>query len=98
MKKKKAQELLQKTLSTLSNNKIIVNVCLGLSMHDWFDFIPSKQILSDTSTVPYCIGVYHKVDVFIDPQIRWADLRVLSIDGEILLDLSFHEIKPSDLL
>jgi hypothetical protein len=65
--------MIAKKSRTGAGNLIITNCQIGTILQDFNDFIPTELKLQKSIGVPYKIGTYMKIDVFIDPIKSWQD-------------------------
>ena len=66
--------------------KVVTNAQIGVMLQDLAEYTMLKHTQSgDSPTEEYPIGTVSGIDIYVDPNMQWTDLRMIFNDG--------HEIK-----
>jgi hypothetical protein len=78
------------------NTIILTGSKIGSYLQDSysFDFTPINNKISEYSGVPYKIGSIYDMDIYVDPNQRWTEDKIIVIDNDIDINLELESIDP----
>lgn len=82
-------ELLKKLetfLEALSGSKVYVSGTVAVAIGDVRGFIPMEPVHESGGS--FCVGTFGDTQFMVDPHMKWGDMRVLGLNGELIADLS----------
>ena len=81
------------------DKSITLGACAGTSIQDllMFSAAPQQKTL-EAVTEKYPIGEYKGITIYIDPMMRWGDLRILDSNNGEIIDLADHGFTTSNLI
>ncbi|CAG7580907.1 MAG: hypothetical protein SLAVMIC_00597 [uncultured marine phage] len=95
------KKLLEESKSDTLEKCIIINACAGTFIQDILGFSPvplQKSIPSGPWETNYIIGEYEGITIYIDPNMKWGDIRILDSNNNLIVNLEDHGFTSMNLL
>jgi hypothetical protein len=82
-------------------NKIITNSAIGCFFTDLEEFnslvVADKKLYKDPTSYPYNVGKINDIEVWVDPNMSFNDLKMYNADLDLIYDFS-AEYSPMDFV